>query len=82
MQKLTVLTLTLLTMTLILSGAAVAQTAAPQPAAAKSPAELVIERAQKAAAEKEPHARQESLFADLERTLRKSEKKRPDFSHA
>ena len=36
----------------------------------------IIERAQKAAAEKEPRTRQESLFADLERTLRESEKKK------
>lgn len=47
MKTLTVLTLILMTMFLILSGAVLAQTAAPQPATAKSPAELVIERAQK-----------------------------------
>ncbi len=39
-----------LTLILILSGAALAQTVAPQPAATKSPAELVIARAQKAIA--------------------------------
>jgi adenine-specific DNA-methyltransferase len=36
----------------------------------------IIDRAQKAAAEKEPQVRQESLFADLERTIRESEKKK------
>jgi tetratricopeptide (TPR) repeat protein len=41
-----------LTLILILTGVALAQTAAPQPAAAKSPAELSIEHAQKAIAAK------------------------------
>src|SRR2546425_11554906 len=36
----------------------------------------IIERARKAAAEKEPKARQGSLFADLERTLRESDRSR------
>ena len=40
----------------------------------------IIERARKAAAEKEPGARQGSLFADLERTLRESDRsKRVEF---
>jgi adenine-specific DNA-methyltransferase len=40
----------------------------------------IIERARKAAAEKEPQARQGSLFADLEKTLRESDRsKRVEF---
>lgn len=40
----------------------------------------IIERARKAAGEKEPQARQGSLFADLEKTLRESDRsKRVEF---
>src|SRR6266849_8614636 len=40
----------------------------------------IIERARKAAAEKEPQARQGSLFADLEKTLRETDRsKRVEF---
>src|SRR5437667_9787426 len=37
----------------------------------------IIERARKAAAEKEPKARQGSFFADLERTLREADRSKP-----